>query len=181
MTNADKWSHVNFNRATNPDGDAGSAVDHAQIFGMGPYVLPVATPKRIGFAMIGATSFQGFVDAARGAQHFWVQRMGNTMDVTMTDVQAPVAAVPLSYALAQNYPNPFNPITNFGFRISDFGFVSLKVFDVLGREVATLVNENKNPGRYAVSWDASEVGSGVYFYRLTVGSFTTTRKMVLMK
>src|SRR5207302_260796 len=61
---------------------------------------------------------------------------------------------PVATVLMQNYPNPFNPTTDFGFRIADFGLVSLRVFDVLGREVATIVNENKQPGTYTISWDA---------------------------
>jgi len=92
------------------------------------------------------------------------------------------------YALHQNYPNPFNPTTDFGYRIADFGFVSLKVYDVLGREVATLVNEVKQPGAYSVRWNASGYPSGVYLYRLSaVGSngaaqnFQSVKKLVLVK
>ena len=86
---------------------------------------------------------------------------------------------PRSYVLFQNYPNPFNPTTNFEFGISGFEFVSLKVFDVLGREVATLVNEPRPAGVYAVRWDALSLPSGVYFYRLRSGNFVGTRKMIL--
>ena len=89
--------------------------------------------------------------------------------------------VPNVFSLSQNYPNPFNPSTNFGFRIVEFGFVSLKVFDVLGREVATLVNEEMQPGSYEVTWDASRFPSGVYFYRLTAGSFHSTKKLSLIR
>jgi carboxypeptidase T len=90
-------------------------------------------------------------------------------------------SVPLSFSLEQNYPNPFNPATRIEFQIREAGHVSLKIFDVLGREVATLVNEAREPGSYKVSWDASNVGSGVYFYRLTAGSNTATRKLLLMR
>ena len=89
--------------------------------------------------------------------------------------------VPGSFALHQNYPNPFNPTTNFGFRIVDFGFVSFKVYDVLGREVATLVNEVKQPGEYTVTWDAAREPSGIYFYKLAAGTYTDCKKMVLIK
>jgi len=106
--------------------------------------------------------------------------------------------LPEVFVLEQNYPNPFNPVTHFGFRlpagqagISDFsaaggsasgeGFVSLKVFDVLGRDVATLVNEVKQPGEYMVRWDADGFPSGVYFYRLTAGLFSDTKKLILLK
>jgi hypothetical protein len=88
---------------------------------------------------------------------------------------------PREVALEQNYPNPFNPTTNLEFRVSSFGFVNLKVFDVLGREVATLVNEVRRPGIYTVRWDSSGLPSGVYFYRLCTTSFTETKKMLLAK
>ncbi len=90
-----------------------------------------------------------------------------------------------SFRLEQNYPNPFNPATNIEFRISHFGFVSLKVYDILGREVATLVNENKRPGVYTVHFDAGNLASGIYFYQIqsnsAAGGFVSAKKMVLMK
>ena len=93
----------------------------------------------------------------------------------------PRSAIPDHYALDQNYPNPFNPATNFVLRIADFGMVTLKVYDVLGREVATPVNEVKQPGAYNVKWDASRMPSGIYFYRLQTGRFTATKKLLLLK
>jgi hypothetical protein len=89
--------------------------------------------------------------------------------------------VPLQSALLQNYPNPFNPATNFEFRVSSLAFVSLKIIDVLGREVATLVNEVRSQGAYTIRWDASSVPSGVYFYQLRAGSFVDTKKLLLTK
>jgi hypothetical protein len=91
------------------------------------------------------------------------------------------ASVPARCSLSQNHPNPFNPATNFEFRVSDFGFLSVKVFDVLGREVATLVNEVKPPGSYKLSWNASSVPSGIYFYRLQTRVYVETKKMILLK
>jgi len=96
------------------------------------------------------------------------------------------------FLLYQNYPNPFNPSTNIGFRIYDGGFVSLKVFDILGNEVATLVDEYKPAGSYEVEFSASSgirnlpagrqgLVSGIYFYQLRTGSFVQTKKMVLLK
>lgn len=89
--------------------------------------------------------------------------------------------VPTTFVLEQNYPNPFNPTTNFRFSILDFGLVTLRVYDMLGRDVATLLNEVKEPGEYTVSWDATNMPSGVYFYRLEAGSFLQTRKMLMIK
>jgi hypothetical protein len=90
------------------------------------------------------------------------------------------------FKLEQNYPNPFNPTTNIRFRISDGGFVNLKVYDVLGNEVATLLNEEKPAGSYEVEFNViqvsrPELASGVYFYQLRAGNFIQTKKMVLMK
>ncbi len=90
-------------------------------------------------------------------------------------------ASPLQFSIAQNYPNPFNPTTAIQFEVPKSGFVSLKVFDVLGREIALLVNEEKPPGRYSVQWDATGFGSGAYFYRLESNGRREIRKMLLMK
>jgi photosystem II stability/assembly factor-like uncharacterized protein len=108
-----------------------------------------------------------------------------------TGVGNSTTSTPAEYALFQNYPNPFNPTTHFRFTIGDFPpeadaplaqrFVSLKIYDVAGREVATLVNETKNPGEYTVQWDGSGYASGIYFYTLRGGSFFETKKMLLVK
>lgn len=89
--------------------------------------------------------------------------------------------LPADFVLYQNYPNPFNPNTNIGFRISDFGIVSLKVYDALGNEVKTLVNENKSAGEYQVEFSANGLTSGIYYYRLETKNFSETKKMILLK
>mgnify|MGYP003376160294 CR=1 FL=1 len=85
------------------------------------------------------------------------------------------------YELTQNYPNPFNPTTSIQYAISGKQFVTLKIYNLLGREVATLVNENKEAGNYMVNFDASILPSGVYLYKLQAGEYTQTRKMTLIK
>ena len=90
-------------------------------------------------------------------------------------------SIPGKFFLTQNFPNPFNPITNLEFGISDLGFVSLKVYDILGKEITTLVNEKLSPGKYKVEFDGSGLPSGVYFYRLASGEFTDTKRMMLIK
>ncbi|OQY70252.1 MAG: hypothetical protein B6D44_16160 [Ignavibacteriales bacterium UTCHB2] len=85
------------------------------------------------------------------------------------------------YDLAQNYPNPFNPSTTIKYQLPKDGIVTLKVYDILGSEVATLVNEQKTAGRYEVSFDASKLASGVYIYRLQSGEYISSRKMMLLK
>ncbi len=88
---------------------------------------------------------------------------------------------PVNFNLEQNYPNPFNPSTVISFKLSVSSFVSLKIFDILGREISTLVNEEKQPGNYEVTFDASKLSSGIYFYTLQSGSFVETKKMILIK
>ena len=100
--------------------------------------------------------------------------------LVITDI-AEETSQPATFELAQNYPNPFNPETKIGFRIQESGFTTLMVFDVLGREVATLVNDVKQPGRYTVQWDASGFASGVYIYRLQTADFSATRKLLLLR
>jgi hypothetical protein len=85
------------------------------------------------------------------------------------------------FYLSQNFPNPFNPTTNFEFQIATSDFVSLKVFDLLGREVAILVNEVRQPGIYHVTWNAARIPSGVYVYQMRAGNFTQTRRMIVIK
>jgi len=89
--------------------------------------------------------------------------------------------VPKEFALKQNYPNPFNPGTVIEYSIPKQAFVTVKVFDMLGREMKTLVNESKNAGSYALNFDASSLSSGVYFYKIIAGDFTATKKMMLVK
>lgn len=89
--------------------------------------------------------------------------------------------VPKEFALLQNYPNPFNPVTHFSFRTANSGLVTLRVYDVLGREVATLVNETREPGEYRVEWDATSEPSGVYYCRMQAGSFVFTKTLVFLK
>ncbi len=86
-----------------------------------------------------------------------------------------------SYELAQNYPNPFNPATQINYSVGEGGLIHLKVYNILGIEVATLVNEYKPAGRYQVSFDGNDLSSGVYIYRLSINDFTKTRKMILEK
>ena len=89
--------------------------------------------------------------------------------------------VPKEFSLSQNYPNPFNPSTVIGFKLAVNSFASLKVYDLLGREAATLVNENLKAGTYEFDFDGNKLSSGVYYYKLATGSFVETKKMILIK
>src|SRR5690606_29825610 len=89
--------------------------------------------------------------------------------------------LPLSFSLDQNYPNPFNPSTSIKYQVSSISKFSLKVYDILGNDVVTLVNEIQPAGIYDVNFNASSLPSGVYFYKLQASSFSETKKMLLMK
>ncbi len=89
--------------------------------------------------------------------------------------------VPLVYSLEQNYPNPFNPTTQINYSIKEAGRVQLKIYDILGKEIATLVNENKEAGNYSIDFNAAELPSGVYIYQLTTPGFSQARKMIVTK
>lgn len=108
---------------------------------------------------------------------------GRTMqapDTLITNVES-IHSLPKEYILHQNYPNPFNPSTTIRFSLPKREHVTLKVFDVLGREVATLVNEELNAGEHLVQFASHELASGIYFYKLTAGKFSQTRKGVLLR
>ncbi|MCH7974192.1 MAG: T9SS type A sorting domain-containing protein [Bacteroidetes bacterium] len=99
----------------------------------------------------------------------------------ITDVKEISNSIPNNFVLSQNYPNPFNPSTNINFSVPLSSFVIVKVYDVLGKEVASLVNEELKAGSYKFNFNAKGLTSGVYFYRLTAGNFTQTKKMILLR
>ena len=105
----------------------------------------------------------------------------------ITSVNNIKSKLPDNFALFQNYPNPFNPVTKIKFDIkksvvsSQYSVVSLKVYDITGREINTLVNEQLQPGTYEVTFDGSNLPSGIYFYKLNAGNYSETKKLILMK
>jgi hypothetical protein len=98
-----------------------------------------------------------------------------------TSTDAAEGTQPMEFKLEQNYPNPFNPMTEIRYQVSKVGHVTLKVFDLLGREVATLVSERLNPGSYETTFDGGGLASGVYLYRLQAIDFVSTKKLILLK
>lgn len=101
-------------------------------------------------------------------------------DLTITSVDD-VKQIPADYVLEQNFPNPFNPSTAISFSLPQAGFVTLKVFNLLGQEVASLVNENKIAGNYSITFNASNLSSGVYLYRIEAGNYSSVKKLTLIK
>ncbi|TAK53919.1 MAG: T9SS type A sorting domain-containing protein [Bacteroidetes bacterium] len=104
----------------------------------------------------------------------------NTVTTTITGTDKQFSA-PVTFELLQNYPNPFNPVTNFRFSISEFRFVSLTIYDIIGNEIVTLVNEKKSPGLHNVNWDASQQPSGIYIARVSSEGVQRTIKILLLK
>jgi hypothetical protein len=99
----------------------------------------------------------------------------------VSDVKEIQGALPSDFTLEQNYPNPFNPATNIRFSLPEANQVTLKVYNTLGQEVATLVNEFMNAGAFEVSFDAQNLPTGTYFYSITAGDFKSVKKMLLIK
>jgi hypothetical protein len=93
----------------------------------------------------------------------------------------PSTVIPSNFTLRQNYPNPFNPLTQIRYSIPQSGYVSLKVFNLLGQEVAALSAGVKQPGNYVVTFDGARLASGVYFYQLQANNYVKTKKLILLK
>ncbi|MBK9333766.1 MAG: T9SS type A sorting domain-containing protein [Ignavibacteria bacterium] len=108
-------------------------------------------------------------------------RLNHVMNRIPTNITSAEAGMPEDLRLAQNYPNPFNPTTIISYQLSMINYVSLNVYDALGKEVEALVNEKQNPGTYQIEFDGSGLPGGVYFYRLTAGELTETKSMMLLK
>jgi hypothetical protein len=127
--------------------------------------------------------FSGFdvYDIAGNYYNFYGYNFTFTYKLIITEVVSESGNAPEHYSLWQNYPNPFNPSTKIRFSVPQSSNVVIKVFDILGSEIETLVNEEKPAGNYEVEFDATRLPSGIYFYRLQAGNFVGTKKMVLMK
>ena len=137
------------------------------------FVSGTAVFQDIDFAVVGSGCPNGW---AVGNAGVIAKMTGTLVGVTTTSSE-----VPSSYLLKQNYPNPFNPTTNITFALPKAGDVTLKVYDMSGKEVAVLVNEFKNAGSYLVGFNAANLPSGAYFYRIVSGGFIETKKMLLVK
>jgi Secretion system C-terminal sorting domain len=118
---------------------------------------------------------------SNGTYHYRLKQVDFNGAFAYSDIIQVDVAAPTVFALAQNYPNPFNPSTVISYSIPQNSFVTLKVYDILGKEITTLVNETRSAGKYEVRFDASELSNGVYFYTVNADNFTSTKKMLLMK
>lgn len=128
------------------------------------------------------------VDLVQGENTIQMQLFWGWMQIDYLGVPKDIVSavedsreVPFSYSLDQNYPNPFNPVTNINYTLANTELVKLNVYDILGRKVVTLINETQNAGAHIVEFDASNLASGIYFYRIEAGSFRQVNKMMLLK
>jgi hypothetical protein len=133
--------------------------------------LPSSVQQITALTISGTNAFAGLSQSG-----VWV---GSLSGITAIDSQRP--QIPSAFTLSQNYPNPFNPTTTIMYQLSAPSVVVLKVYDVLGREVATLANGKESAGMHQVEFNGSRLASGVYFYRLSAGNFFETKKMLLLK
>ena len=131
--------------------------------------------------VVGQNAVFDTVSVTGGSINLFLAGLKFDSPVSVEDDPSNGVSLPDKYLLMQNYPNPFNPTTKIKYNLPEKSFVNLKVYDILANEVATLVNEDKQAGTYEVDFNASGLVSGVYIYRLTSGSFTETRKMILLR
>ncbi|MEO6693845.1 MAG: S8/S53 family peptidase [Ignavibacteria bacterium] len=146
--------------------------DVANVIGSGPYTIPAGGVIFITFALIAGDNLNDLKANAIAAR--------NKYNAVLSIVNYN-SEIPDNYSLSQNYPNPFNPTTNIKFAIPKAGFTSLKVYDASGKEVSNLLNENIQQGSYEVQFDANNLTSGVYFYKLVTDGFVETKRMLLVK
>ncbi|HMQ77970.1 MAG TPA: T9SS type A sorting domain-containing protein [Ignavibacteria bacterium] len=122
------------------------------------------------------------IAASRSGSRIWIATLSQyVLKDVVNSVSQISSQIPRDYELLQNYPNPFNPVTNIEFSIPKSSFITLTIYDISGREIEVLVNQNMNAGTYKADWDASKYSSGIYFYRYEAGEYSETKKMILVK
>ncbi len=160
----------------NHNGTSGNRYEHLLYDGYNNIFAPLTLTPEQGIRII---SWPGGKTAFIASQNGYLFAYAPNNSSSVEDNQ--INYIRLQYKLAQNYPNPFNPTTNIQYRIPEREFVTLKVYDVLGCEVTTLVNEEKPSGSYEIEFNAEILASGVYYYQIKAGDFIQTKKMVLLK
>ena len=167
-----------------------SGGDLKYMFSSGPFEIKAGEPVELIYTYIvgRGTDHLNSITVAREISQFAQAVYDNNFEDLPTGIDDDKNLIANDFKLYQNYPNPFNPVTTIKYTIpalgvgnENFRSVQITIFDVLGREITTLVNEQKSAGTYEVQFDASQLSSGVYFYQLKHGDFLNTKKMVLLK
>ena len=161
----------------------------SQLVRLGTLVWPAPSPygvfSRYAFSLSDAEGFDVFV----GFRYYgdFATVFGFFVHVDDVSIEGPTSVslvdpdIPNTYGLSQNYPNPFNPTTTMEFQLPKSGYTTLKIYNAVGQEVATLAEGQYSPGTFRATWDANGFASGMYFSRLTTGQYTETRKLMLVK
>lgn len=157
-------------RRGNMTGSLGSYNYKRNYYGASGVITPVCAVFKLGTTKYSAFAYPGY-----GPTNVYFNQEHLPTGITQNSNTAD------KFGLSQNYPNPFNPVTDIKYSIAKNTFVTVKVFDLLGREVEILVNENQQAGLYTLTWNASKYSSGVYFYKIIAGDFTDVKKMILLK
>jgi subtilisin family serine protease len=170
FTDAEKWYALS-NGIKNPSAGVG---DISLVVSGGPYDIPANQSVDVAFAIAAGSTLDEVISAIQESR---------TKYQSITSVENNSSSKPGTYELYQNYPNPFNPSTIISYTLPIAGYTTLKVYDLLGREVAALVNAFQKSGKYNLQFSTADyhLTSGVYFYRITSGNYSQTRKMILLK
>ena len=148
---------------------------------VGPITMAPGDTQEVVIAIIaaqGSSNLQSITElkkTAKTVQYFYDNYIPETVNVNY------LPPLPEYYYFGQNYPNPFNPTTQINYELPVSGLVTLKVFDILGKEISTLVNEEKQAGKYQVDFSSAGLSSGIYFYTLTSHNYSKTKKMIVIK
>jgi len=168
FSDAEKWSAISGGVVK----DSAGPGDISNVTSEGPFDIDAGESHKTVFAVGAAPGLEQLSAAFTNAR---------TKFSLINGVAENNAAIPFTYTLEQNYPNPFNPSTTISFTLAEKGTVTLKIYDILGKEVTSLVNEELGAGEHKVLFNAANYASGVYFYRISTGTFTQSKKMVLLK
>ena len=166
--------------ATSPDGVNWTKYENNPVLNVGSSGAWDDVTVAVGAVLFDGTTYEMWYDSWAGANSGAIG-YATAPDSIPTIGITNEGVIPDRYELSQNYPNPFNPETVIRYSLPKAENVSLVVYNLIGEEVAYLINERKPAGSYTVAWDASNLASGIYFYRLQAGDFVQTRKMVLLK
>ncbi len=167
FTTQEKWDALSNGVSNDSLGPGGNGF----VLGVGPFNLAPNQVETVGFAILNASSVADLI----------IKNTQAKVKYATVGIQTISTEVPKVFSLSQNYPNPFNPVTRIQFAVPKNEMVSIKVYDLLGKEVAVLVNEQKSAGTYEVDFNASLLSSGVYFYRMQSGYFSDIKRMVVIK
>jgi hypothetical protein len=172
FTDAEKYQSISTSLGRLQAGGTGAGRDVAHTMGTGPFSIANNEEITVAFALVGATNLADLKTFAGNAKIKYQQ---------LVSVGNEGSFIPEKFSLGQNYPNPFNPTTTIGYSLPKASDVTVKVYDILGGEVKTLVSEFKSAGNYNINFDASGLASGVYYYKIQAGDFTEVKKLTLLK